>query len=437
MNILIENALILPMNRSEGELYFRGSLGVSGKRIAFVEEASGARSAEFRREHGADLKVIDGKDMLAMPGLVNIHNHCSMSLLRSKADDLPLMTWLNDHVWPLEAKFTRDDIYVGANLSIAEMLLGGTTTFADMYWSEEAVAEAVRESGIRAVLMPTFTDSRWDDFMEDYETVFGAYGDGSSDRITLMIAPHAPYSCSPEHLEKALELAGKHGVGINIHLAETDDETNIIKERFGKTPVEYVYDLGLLNERSIAVHCVHLTEGDIEIIKKSGCSVAHNPQSNMKLASGASPVARMLEEGICVGIGTDGPCSNNDLDMWDELRSASLLGKMVAGDTCALPAYEVLKMATVNGARALSLQDKIGQLKEGMFADIVLLDVCKPHLYPQHDMVANLVYAAKSSDVHTVIVNGRIVVERGALKNVDVKKLCAEAQKCIDEVMKR
>lgn len=442
MNILIKNCTILPMDRSaeDSSLYFRGSIGVIGRRIAMVcEQASKDYEKQIedfsrRASDGNTLREIDGTRFMAIPGLINIHNHASMSLMRSYADDMSLMPWLTEKIWPFEAKLTRDDIRLGAELGIAEMLLGGTTTFVDMYWHQEAVAEAVDKSGIRVMLSPTFTDSKFDDFEDDLKTVINRYGKGEHERIGIMIAPHAPYSCSTEHLERARDLCLKYGLGINIHVAETLDEAIIIEERFGKTPIEYLNDLGLLTPKSIAVHSVHLSASDIAILRESGASVAHNPQSNMKISSGVSPVSLMMKEGINVGIGTDGPCSNNDLDMWDEMRSASFLQKLSTGDPCTLPAYEVMKMGTTAGAKAIGRGDELGMIREGMLADIVLLDTEKPHLYPRHDMVANLIYCAKSSDVDTVIIDGKIVVENQKIETLDVPGICEAAENRAQEL---
>lgn len=441
MSILIKNCLILPMDRSEDStLYFRGSVGVHAERIVMVCAQTDAdyqsRIDNFIAKCAADqeFRIIDGTNFLAMPGLINIHNHASMSLMRSYADDLPLMAWINEKIWPFEAKMTPDDVYLGAELGVIEMLLGGTTTFVDMYWWQQQVAEVVDRSGIRAVLSPTFTSKKFEEFESDLKEVVERYVETPHKRIGVMIAPHAPYSCSTEHLVKARELAKKYGVGINIHVAETQDEAVIIEERFGKTPVEYLNDLGLFTDRSIAVHCVHLSDSDIAILKSSGTSVAHNPQSNMKLSSGTSPVAKMLAAGINVGVGTDGPCSNNDLDMWDELRSASFLHKLATNDPCVLPAYQVLRMGTVNGARAIGRENDLGTITEGKLADIVLVDIEKPHMYPRYDMVANLVYCAKSSDVDTVIVNGEIVVKSRRVLKLDVERVCNAVQKRAEEL---
>lgn len=437
MNILIKDTWVLPMTAAGGESpLFRGHVGISGDRIVAV-----CRSEEeiehFRRGCPGTLHEIDGRGKVLMPGLINTHNHVSMTLMRSYADDMPLMPWLTEKIWPFEEKEQPDDVRLGAEVGIAEMLLGGTTTFVDMYWMQTSVAEAVCRSGIRAVLSPCFVDARFEEFERDLESVMERYAGQGEGRIGVMIAPHAPYTCSPEHLRQALELSRRYGLGINIHVAETKTEIETIARQYGKSPVVHLRDLGVFERPTLAVHGVYLNDEDIALLKEYGVSVAHNPQSNMKISSGIAPVARLLREGVNVGIGTDGACSNNDLDMWEEMRSASFLQKVATDDPCVLPAYEVLKMATVNGARAIGMEGKVGQIAEGMLADVILIDICKPHLSPCHDLVANLVYCGKSSDVDTVIVNGKIVVEHGRLLTLDTTALCGEIQQRVEEILRR
>ncbi|MCC8034815.1 MAG: amidohydrolase [Rikenellaceae bacterium] len=430
MNIIIDNAVIVPMDEAQVEKLFTGTVGISGDRIVMVatDEQREKALERYSAEYGPADKVIDGTGKLVMPGLVNIHNHVPMSLMRGFADDMPLMKWLHEHVWPYESKMTREDISAGAKLGIAEMLLGGTTTFTDMYWHEAQVGAAVEEMGIRAVLSPTFTDDRFADFEADFREVYNLYGSGQCGRISLMIAPHAVYSCNEQNLVKARDLAQKHGLSLNLHVSETMDEQERVWKNFGMTPVAYLDKLGMLRPGTLAVHCVYLLEEDIELLVEKGVSVAHNPQSNMKISSGISPVSSLVEHGVNVGIGTDGPCSNNDLDMWEELRTAALLQKVATLDPVVLPAYEVLQMATVNGARALGLDDRIGVLKEGLLADLIILDIDKPHMYPRHDLIANLAYCAKASDVETVIVDGNIVVENAKLTGADLPAICRDAE---------
>jgi 5-methylthioadenosine/S-adenosylhomocysteine deaminase len=255
----------------------------------------------------------------------------------------------------------------------------------------------------------------------------------SNGRITTMLGPHAPYTCSPAYLEKVMALAEKYQVGIHIHVAETSGEFNDIKQQYGKTPVGHLNSLGLFDYPTLAAHCVHLTDEDINILHEKGVAVAHNPESNMKLASGVAPVVKLLNKGVTVALGTDGASSNNNLDMLEEMRSAALLHK-ATGDPTVIYSYQALEMATKNGAKALGLEDKIGMLKPGMMADLILFDFDKPHLYPKHDILAHLVYSAQSSDVDTVIVNGKIVVQGGKPLTIDSKETCQQVQKVAERI---
>jgi 5-methylthioadenosine/S-adenosylhomocysteine deaminase len=356
--------------------------------------------------------------------------------MRNLADDLPLMAWLRDRVWPFESLLGAEDIAVGARLGIAEMLLVGTTTLVDMYWHEAAVAAAASDMGVRAVLCPTFIDGeRMAEFERDLpETLTLA---ARCDRLSVRVAPHAAYSCSEENLRRGVDLARLHGLGLSIHLSETLDEQRIIRERFGRTPTEYLRDIGFFELPTIAAHGVHLSEGDMSILLEHGVTVSHNPQSNMKLASGAAPVARMIAAGLNVALGTDGASSNNDLDLWDEMRTASLLGKLTAADPSVLPAYEVLRMATLCGARAIGMEGSLGVVAEGALADLILLDIDKPHWSPSNDPIAALVYSAKAGDVESVFVDGRRVVSAGRVTGLDLEGVMHDAQKTADAVKRK
>jgi len=432
MNTLITGATVVPVAASqEGRAaccgdhggtprYFKGSVALAGNRIAIVAregDPEGARRIEEFRDRAraseGGLREVDARGKILLPGLVNTHTHAAMTLLRNAADDLPLMRWLRERVWPFEARLTESDIEVGARLGIAEMLLGGTTTFVDMYWHEAAVARAVRDAGVRAVLCPCFVEGRMEEFERDLEETLAAVAE--CDRLSTMVAPHAAYSCSEGDLRRGVELAGRHGLGMHIHLSETREEQRIISERHGRTPTEYLRDAGVFSRPVIAAHGVYLTDSDMEILRTHGATVAHNPQSNMKLASGAAPVARMLAAGLNVSIGTDGAASNNDLDMWDEMRSAALLGKLTAADPAALPAWQVLWMATAEGARAIGREGELGTVAEGALADLLLVSTGGAHMQPLGDPVAALVYSARASDVESVWVDGREVVSRGLL----------------------
>ena len=437
MNLLIKGCTILPMTASESDpcKYFVGNIGIADGKILFAD-AEPASVDRFRARSHEPLEEIEGEGMVALPGFINLHNHVSMSLMRSYADDMPLMPWLNDKIWPFEAKLNGEDIYLGAKLGIAEMLLGGTTTFVDMYWHSDRVADAVSEMGIRGVVCPSFVGANYDNFEPEAIRMAEKYG-SKKGRIQIMLAPHAAYTCPPDTLKKALKIADWYGLGIQIHVSETLDEQRMIREQYGKTPVAHLRDVGLFERPVLAAHCVYVDEADMEIMARCGVSVAHNPQSNMKLASGIAPVSRMLEAGINVGIGTDGPSSNNDLDMWEELRTASLLQKVATLNPCVLTAYQTLRMATVHGAKAIGREGELGVIAPGALADLILVDMRRPHLSPQNDLIANLVYCGKASDVDTVIVDGQVVVKEHQLLMADVQTLCCEAGERVGEIKKR
>ncbi len=370
-------------------------------------------------------KEIDGENCLALPGLVNCHTHAGMVYTRGFADDKPLMTWLEDYIWPLEAKLTPDDIYWGSLLAIAEMLASGTTTFTDMYFAMDRVGDAVLESGIRAVLTWGLIGVQENaianlDKTVDFATNWRGKGNG---RITTMLAPHAPYTCPPEFMEEVLERAKRHNLPIHTHLAETKDEIKQIEKDYGKTPIKWALDVGIFEHRTVAAHCVHLKDEDINILAENNVGVAYNPQSNMKLASGIAPITKLIEKGVKVGFGTDGPGSNNSLDMFAELKMGSLLQKVAGENSQNLPAEQVVKMSTSVGAEILGLGSEIGNLQKGKKADIILLNLDKPHLTPLFDPLAHVVYSCRGSDVQTTIVDGKILYDRGEFYTLDVEKI--------------
>lgn len=421
MNLLLKDCTVVPMTAAEGEAqWFAGSVGIAGNRIE-IASADAADADEFLRRH-ADARVIDCRDKIVMPGLVNTHCHAAMTLQRCSADDIALMEWLNDYIWPFESRQTAADIELGARLGVVEMLLGGVTSFVDMYWHEDSVFEAVDALGMRALLTASGMDANMDACERDLELLAGKCE--GHPRIRAGVSPHAPYSCSPDTLLRAARLRDKYGVQMTMHISETPDEQRIVAERYGKTPVELVDSLGLLDERMIAAHCIYMSDSDMETFVRRGVSVAHNPSSNMKISSGTAPVEKMHGMGIRCTIATDGACSNNDLDMWEEMRNASFLQKLSTMNPLVLPAYDVLKMATVNGAAAIGYGGRLGIIAEGALADVIIIDALKPHIYPLHNVVAALVYCTKASDVETVIIDGEIVVENRRIDGVDAGALC-------------
>ncbi len=412
-------------------LSFAGSVGIVGNRIGLVS-ADPAAEAAFRAAH-PEARVFDCRGKLVMPGLVDTHCHAAMTLQRSYADDLPLMTWLNDHIWPFEARQTADDVVLGMTLGIAEMLLGGVTSFVDMYYHENRCVETVARLGIRAMLGCNYFDTNVDEVVPQIEDA--AARASGCDRIRIAVAPHAPYTVSTENLRRGMALSDRLGLHRMIHAAETRDETAIVAKRYGMSPVRYLDSVGFLDERTVAAHCVWVDDGDMDTLARRGVTVSHNPQSNMKISSGVAPVARMIERGVLVTVATDGPSSNNDLDMFEELRTASLLQKSATGDPLALPACETLRLATANGARAMGRADgELGVLREGALADLIVIDLQRPHLQPIHDVVSNLVYCGKAADVETVVVDGRVVVENRRIEGLDLGQLYADVARAVARI---
>lgn len=405
MKILIKNCTVLPMS---SETYFVGSIAIEGNRIV-----------GFSDDFEADV-VIDGTGKIAMPGLINTHTHAAMTLMRGYSDDMDLMDWLENKIWPIEAKLSADDIYWGSMLSVAEMICGGTTTYVDMYWDVDSNAKVVEESGIRSFFSITAMDRTMDAVELEMERNVENYKNSMGGRFGLMIAPHAPYTCSPDTLRRCVAIAKKYGLILHTHLCETEVEVAGIESQYGVSPVDYYEQAGVFEVPVLAAHCVHVSESDIEKLSRYGVSVAHNPISNMKLASGAAPVVRMMEKGVNVALGTDGASSNNNLDLFEEMRSATLLQKLIQKDPKALRAYEVLKMATVSGAKAIGMEGELGEIKEGMLADLILINGRAPHLNPLHNVIASLVYAGKGSDVTDVVVDGRILMRAGELTTMDL-----------------
>lgn len=376
-------------------------------------------------------RTIDLGEALLMPGLVNAHTHASMTLMRGLADDLPLMQWLTQHIFPVEQKLTPELVHLGALLGCAEMLRTGTTGFCDMYLMEEAVARAADQAGLRARVgealfafpSPAYRDL--DQAVDVIRTLHDAYADHP--RIGCIVMPHSVYTTTPELLQRARALAEELDLPLNVHLAESASETAQCLEQHGRRPVAHLHALGLLGPRTLAAHCVDLTDAEIALLADTGTRVAHNPESNMKLASGSCPAQRLLDAGITVGLGTDGPCSNNNLDMFGEMASAALLQKLLRLDPTALPARTVLDMATRLGAACLDWPD-VGAIAPGMRADLTALDLTQPGLQPLYNPVSHAVYAASGSQVRLTMVEGRVLYHDGAWPELDYPALLAEVR---------
>ena len=432
-DIIIHDCLILPMDE-KNRIIKDGSIAIENGRLVYVGKK--AKLPAFKGE-----KIIDGHGKIAMPGLVNCHTHLSMTLLRGIAEDKPLDNWLTETIWPLEANLRPDDIYHGALLGCLEMIKSGTTCFADMYFYEDKVAKAVEKAGIKAVLAQGIIEAGNKEkgekmFKEnvDFAKKYRAYANG---RVTTHLGPHAVYTCSPELLMKVKEAASALDVGIHIHLAESKEMAKEIKEKYGFSEVELLENLGFLGPNILAAHCIHLNEEEMALLAKHGIKVAHAPVANMKIAVGVSKVKDLMSLGLTVGIGTDGPASNNSLDMFESMKIAALLQKLHYQNPTVLPAEMVLKMATVDGARALRLDNLTGSLEVGKEADLILIDVKKPHLTPMHNPYANIVYSTRGSDVDTVIVNGKILMENRKVKTLDEDEVIRDAEKTVFNLLTR
>ncbi len=382
---------------------------------------------EIPREYDYE---IDGKEKLAMPGLVNAHTHLAMTLFRGFADDLPLMEWLETKIWPHEAKLREEDVYWGSLLGALEMIKGGTIAFADMYFFMDKVAEVVEESGLRGNLswgmIATLGDE--DRRLENSLKFAERWHNSCNGRILVSLAPHAPYTCPPSFLEKVIDKAIQYNLSIHTHLSETEEEVKEIKEKYGETPVRLMDKIGLFNVSIISAHCIFVDSEEIEILARKKVGVVHNPQSNLKLASGIAPINEMVNKGVKVGLGTDGPSSNNNLDMWEEVRLSAILHKGYKKDPTAIPASLALEMATKVGMEILGWGNS-GVIEIGKRADLILVDLKKPHFFPRFNLISHLVYSANSSDVDTVIVDGRILMEKREVKTLDEERILYETEK--------
>lgn len=423
MSSYLIHAMVLPMTDPD-EFYQEGEIAIQEDRIISVG-GRGSAPAGFTPD-----RVFELSGDVVMPGLVNTHTHAAMTLLRGYADDLPLMPWLEEKIWPFEAKMTEEDIYWGSALALCEMIRSGTTTMVDMYIKQEETAKAVLEAGTRAVLsrgLIAFDPETGERVLRKGIELFEKFHQSGDGRIKVLLGPHAPYTCSADFLQTVKKEADKLKTGIHIHLAETKTELAVIKERYGTTPVKWLEQLGLFEGPVLAAHCVYLDEEDLTILERNRVCVAHNAESNMKLNSGTAPVVEMLARGITVGIGTDGASSNNDLDMFGEMRTASFQQKLVSSSE-SLKAYEVLKMATSGGAEAAGFQD-IGKLKPGYKADLISINFNRPHYYPRFSILSHLVYSAKAGDVRTVMVDGKILMEDYNLNTLNEELVYTEAEK--------
>lgn len=375
-------------------------------------------------------KVIDGTNKITMPGLVNTHSHVAMTLLRGVGDDEELQTWLNDYIWPKEAKLDEKLVYASSKLAMAEMIKTGTTTFNDMYFYMEETAKAVEESGIRGVLgygmIDLFDDEKRKQEIKATKNLIKNSHNTANGRVQVAVAPHAPYTCSEELLSESKKLANKHNLKLHIHVSETQQEVNDLEKQRNQTPFEYLDSIDLLDENTIAAHGVWTTDNEMKLLKEKQVSISHNPSSNMKLASGIAPVSKYIKNDINVAIGTDGVSSNNNLDMFSEMKLTALLQKVNTMNAKTLPAQATFNMATENGARAVGINT--GSIKEGKLADIVLVNMNVPHMIPVRNPLSNIIYSALGSDVDTVICDGQLLLEDKKLLTINEEDAIYDAK---------
>lgn len=399
-----------------------GAVAVHDGRIAAIG------TADELLESAPTCEVLNAADCLVTPGLVNTHSHLAMTLMRGLADDLPLKVWLEDHIWPFERRqMDRETIALGTRLAAAEQLLAGVTTTADMYFFADTVCEALIEAGQRGVVAESLIDAATPrcatpaEMMAKQRDLCQQWREHPL--ITPSVAPHAPYSVCDENLVAEADIAREFGVPLQIHLAETLWEVDTVRARTGVSPVAHLARLGVFDAHTVAAHCVHVDAEDIALLAEHGVHVTHNPVSNLKLASGIAPVPAMLEAGVSVSLGTDGAASNNTLDLLRDLQLAALIHKTASGDPTALPARVALEMVTVNGARALGLDGRVGCLRVGAEADLVCWDLRGPHALPMYDPTSHLVFAARAADVRHVTVRGRVVVRQHELQTLDLDQI--------------
>ncbi len=430
-DMLVIGGTVLTME-PDSEPIKSGAVAVADGRIAAVGPA------EELLELSPSGNVLNAGNSIILPGLVNTHSHLAMTLLRGIADDIPLKEWLEQHIWPVESEYMdRETVRLGTELATAEQLLAGVTTTTDMYFFGDEVSAVLAEAGMRGVVaeslidIPTPRCATPEEMFEKQRELLDMYSDHPL--ITPSVAAHSPYSVSAANLVKEAELAEEYEVSMQIHLAETTWEVEKLLGEKGVSPVAYLADLGVLSERTVAAHCVHVSSEDIELLAEFEAGVSHNPVSNLKLASGVSPVPAMVANGVKVGLGTDGAASNNTLDLLRDMQLAALLHKGIIGNPTVLPARTMLEMVTINGARVLGLEN-IGTLTEGREADLVCIAVDGPHTAPMYDPYSHLVFAARSSDVRHVMIRGQVVVRNHELQTMDRERIEAQAREFSENV---
>lgn len=429
MRRLLSNAWLLPMTDEQEE--FLGAIGIDGNRIDYVGKVPDAKTMDTYDE------VVDYQEKrVIFPGLINTHGHAPMSLFRGYADDMPLQEMLEEKIWPIEFRFTEQQIRAGTMLSVVEMLKSGTTCYLDMYIFMDVVAKVVQESGIRASLCRGVLGFGTEGLKEQklkeavqFALDWKGVGDG---RISTMLSPHSTYTCSPEYISRFVEKADEYDLPLHTHLSENKQEVEQVFQEYGERPVEHLRKLGFFDRRSLVAHAVHLHDEEIAILAEYDVKVSHNPGSNLKLGSGIAPIPKMLMKGIRPSLGTDSAATNNNLDLLEEIRLAALIHKGVDQDPERVSALTALKMGTVYGAESLFLEDEVGTLEVGKKADLVVMDLTGAHMYPKHNLVSHIVYSASKADICDVYVDGKQVVKNRECLTLDEEKVCYEATKAFD-----
>lgn len=438
IDIAITNGQILTMN-NQMEIIPNGYLLISKSKIielgkmADLKKSSHYSPNDWRQQ-------IDARNKIVLPGFINTHSHFAMTLFRGLADDLPLKKWLNDFIWPIEAKLRPEDCYIGSKLAAIEMISSGTTTACDMYFYEKEVMRALEEIGFRGILGYGMLDFDSEEKQKKELQVTEDLIKHCSEKGKLcdvIISPHAPNTCSAELLKEAKTLAKKYNKGLQIHLSETKSEVKEIKEKFNLTPTQYLKEINFLGENLLAAHCIWLNKKDIEILANYKVKIAHNPTSNLKLGSGIFNYAKLKEHNLTIGLGTDGASSNNTLSMLQEMRLASYLAKGKTLNPEQMPAEDALRIATIEGAKALNIDKKVGSLEKGKKADIIIINPKKPNTCPQHNPYSLIVYAACEKNIQTTIINGKIIMENQQFPNLNIEEIMNNATKATKQLLEK